>query len=80
MYTYVHTTMSVIRVVGATITITGVALAIGVCLQPSPNLISNESYHICKLGNGHLKIHCDRIRHIFHWPDELVVLGEEFVK
>lgn len=40
----------------------------------------SESYHICKLGNGQFKIHSDRIRHIFHWPNELVVLREEFVE
>lgn len=61
---------------------TTTASAICVCSQPSLNLSSilNESYHICQLGNGHFKIHCDRIRHIFHWPDELVILREEFVK
>lgn len=40
----------------------------------------SQSYHICKLGDGQFKVHCDRIRYIFHRPDELVVVGEEFVK
>lgn len=82
VYTYAHMTMSAMRVVGATITITSAALATCVCSQPPQisAVFCNKSYHICKLGNGHFKIHCDRIRHIFHRPDELVVLGEEFVK
>lgn len=84
MHTYAHMTTSAMRVAGATTTVTSAALAIGlfvICNHPQISAVfCNESYHICKLGNGQFKIHCDRIRHIFHWPDELVVLGEEFVK
>lgn len=82
MYTSVHRTMLATRAVDATIMITSSALVtLCVCNHlENKAVFCKQPYHICELGNGHFKIHSDRVGHIFHWPDELVVLGEEFVK
>lgn len=35
------------------------------------------SHHFDQLRYGDLKLHCDRIRHIFHRSDELIVPPEQ---
>lgn len=42
----------------------------------SQNDVLCSLYHFDQLRDGHLKLHRDRIRHVLHWSDELVVPSE----
>lgn len=73
---------SAVRAVCADITSTSAAGTLRVLPNRAQisTVFCSRSYHICKLGNGQFEMHRDRIRYVFHRPDELVVAGEEFVK
>lgn len=41
------------------------------------NLTEPGTYHFDELWHGHLKLNYDRVGHILHWSDVLVIAGED---
>lgn len=48
--------------------------------SPTATACGSDTHHLHQLRHGHLKLDDDRVRHIGHWPDDLVVIFKQALK